>query len=161
MALRALPLRASPYPIVNCQLSIVNCQLSIAFPSFFSSLLREVSFLLNFAFFCYFSFLSTTVPRGAQVFPQVFRRSSPMPGYKGLEVFPEVFPSVKRLPHSKQRSISGRRAPTCIAAPSRRANPYPIANCQLSIINCQLIKISQCFQRTKRIFCTATDIVAT
>lgn len=95
MALRALPLRANRAP-----LSTVNCQLSTASPSFFSSLLREVSFLLYFAFFCYFSFLSTTVPRGAQVFPQVFRQSSPAPGHKGLEVFPEVFPSIKRLPHS-------------------------------------------------------------
>ena len=75
-------------------------QLSTALPPFFSSLLREVSFLLYFAFFCYFSFLSTTVPRGAQVFPQVFRRSSPMPGHKGLEVFPEVFPGIKRLTRS-------------------------------------------------------------
>ncbi len=40
------------------------------------------------------------MPRGAQVFPQVFRRSSPAPGHKGLEVFPEVFPGIKRLPHS-------------------------------------------------------------
>lgn len=40
------------------------------------------------------------MPRGAQVFPQVFRRSSPAPGYKGLEVFPEVFPGIKRLPRS-------------------------------------------------------------
>ena len=40
------------------------------------------------------------MPRGAQVFPQVFRQSSPAPGHKGLEVFPEVFPGVKRLTRS-------------------------------------------------------------
>ena len=40
------------------------------------------------------------MPRGAQVFPQVFRQSSPAPGHKGLEVFPEVFPGEKRLTRS-------------------------------------------------------------
>ena len=111
--------------IVNCQLSIVNCQLSTVncFPSFFSSLLREVSFssLLCFLLLLFFPFRNPAARTNSlsTMLRAIGANARPQRAGSVRRCVKQWIKAVLRWPIDEQRAIG----------------PPNIVNCQLSIVN--------------------------